>query len=100
MGVEKLQALLVVGAICGALVIVGVKESARKMLSRDGMVLAVIAMALSGVRWTLTQVMLHKEELGLNTHRATGALLPSMTATVFVLSLGTELCRARDELAF
>ena len=96
MGVEKLrcETLLVVGAICAgvALVMVGVKENSEENdFPVTGMVLAVIAMALSGVRWTLTQVMLHKEELGLSHPIALlNALLPSMTATVFVLSLGTE----------
>lgn len=97
MGVEKMrcETLLVVCAICAgvALVMVSVKENSDQSgdFPVTGIVLAVTAMAISGVRWTLTQVLISKEELGLSHPIALlNALLPSMTATVFLLSLATE----------
>ena len=110
LGVEQFswELLGVVAAICAGVAMVVEGEREEEQAGRTqaagappdesafpmmGIIFALAAMAVSGLRWTLTQTTLaHSDALAIGSHPLAllRVLLPAMTATVLALSVATE----------
>lgn len=74
--------------ITGGVVLMVASET-RLMIG--GMLLVILASALGGLRWALTQILLNKKEMGMDNPVATMFwLAPSMAVTLAVMSIVVE----------